>query len=470
MTSTRPAALIISIALALLFPAIARAVTIDVPADQPTVQAAVAAAALSPDVNNTITISVSPFSTFNAIDIGAAFSATRRLTIRPAANLVRATIVNQAPSVPIISMISAGYVTLQDLDILRNVTNNNDIVYMMLCDHITVERCRIGSNIPQTGTAGWANVRMFYPTEIILRNNILFARSTGTFDYGIDAGNFSDPANSLRLYNNDVSDHKVYGIRIEASVIGALVLLRNNVVVNNVSLVPEPTAYRTQVVVNGPTVVTSHNVAFATGGFVQSGVGQDIAGLASSFLNFTKAQAAPSFVTTAWSSSPPWDDNPDFYRLANLGPLHDGPGDYGMNVGTVGNDIAVVDDIEKDIRPGGAGPHTDRGADQLEPGVRSGAAIPEEPGGLRAVARSGADGGMVVEYSTEAGGRLELRIFDVAGRLLHAAGRDVHADESGKFHWAGGHAHSGVVFSRLELADGSARGPVSLSEKVLLLK
>ena len=37
-------------------------------------------------------------------------------------------------------------------------------------------------------------------------------------------------------------------------------------------------------------------------------------------------------------------------------------------------DIEVVDDVENDYRPGGVDLHTDRGADQLEPGT--GAAVP----------------------------------------------------------------------------------------------
>ena len=54
-----------------------------------------------------------------------------------------------------------------------------------------------------------------------------------------------------------------------------------------------------------------------------------------------------------------------------------GPRD-GMTVTNVAPDIEVVDDIEKDFRPGGATLHTDRGADQLEPGV--GNAIPSAGG------------------------------------------------------------------------------------------
>ena len=353
----------------------ASAASFDVANTPPTLQAAVAAAAISPDVDNVITISASPVLTSSTISRGAAFRAGRRLVIRPAAILPRASIVNDNPTVPIIEMVSAGYVTLQDLDILRNITNGDHIVVLNTSEEILIERCRIGSNWTTTGTPGWANVFILYPTGIVLRNNILFANTPGTFDHGINAGNFNDPLNSLRLYNNVVSDHKIYGIRIEAVAPGALVLLRNNVVANQADLAPEPSAYRTEVAL-GPTVVTSHNVAFASPLLVQSGVGQDVAGTGSQFLNFVKGDVVPSFVSVDWSMV--FDANPDYYRLVDLGPLHDDAGDYGMTVTNLAPDFAVVDDIEKDFRPGGVTLHTDRGADQLEPGT--GNAVPSAGG------------------------------------------------------------------------------------------
>ncbi|HEX7878700.1 MAG TPA: hypothetical protein VF720_04790, partial [Candidatus Eisenbacteria bacterium] len=247
----------------------ARAAAFDVPGTHVTLQLAVAAAAVSADVDNVITISASPVSTTTTVDIGAAFGPARHLLIRPAPALPRASLVNTAPSVPILALASAANVTIQDLDILRNITNNEDVVSIDVCDDIVIERCRIGSNWTTPGTAGWACVRMTYPTRVLLRNNICFARSPGTFDYGIHAGSFNDPANELRLYNNLVSDYKVYGIRIEGVIGGALVLLRNNVAVNYTNLNPEPIAYRSEVLLGGPTVVTSHNTSFASAGFVQ---------------------------------------------------------------------------------------------------------------------------------------------------------------------------------------------------------
>jgi hypothetical protein len=342
----------------------ATAIVIDVPDDFLTLQAAVAAAAGSGDVNNVITISNSPVLTSSTVSIGAAFGPTRQLVIRPAPNLTRASIVNDDPLAVIIQMTTAKYDTLEDLDILRNITNGNSIVVITECEEILVQRCRIGSNWSTTGTGGWSNVVMQYPTRVMLKNNIMFANAMGTFDYGINVEVMADPDNSIRLYNNDVSDYNEYGIRVSAG--EGLVLLRNNVVVNHEDLITEPFAYRTEVQ-NNATVVTSHNVAFADPLKVQSVAGQDIAGTGSSFLNFTKADAPASFVTVDWNMV--FDANPDHYRLVDLGPLHDGPADYGMTVTNVFPDFEVVDDIEEEYRPGGVDLHTDRGADQLDPGT-----------------------------------------------------------------------------------------------------
>ena len=110
------------------------ALSLDVPATHATLQAAVAAAAVSVDVDNEITISVSPVTTNLTVDIGAAFGPARRLVIRPADGLERASVVNGAPNEPIVTMTNAGHVTLQDLDLLRNVTNNAHLVTMLQCE------------------------------------------------------------------------------------------------------------------------------------------------------------------------------------------------------------------------------------------------------------------------------------------------------------------------------------------------
>jgi hypothetical protein len=290
---------------------------------------------------------------------------------------------------------------------------------------------------------------MTYPTGIVLRNNILFAETPGTFDRGIDAGSFNDPNNSLRLYGNDVGDYKQYGIRIEAVVPGALVLLRNNVVANHATMVPEPLAYRTEVGV-GPTRVSSHNVAFASGALVQSGPGQDLAGLAFQFLVFAKGDAANSFATTNWDRTT-YDANPDFYRLLLLGPLHDDAGDYGMTVANIGPDIAVLDDIEKDYRPGGLPLHSDRGADQLEPGVAPIAVDPRlGPSSLRAIVIGNPTQSVRIAWASRSAGRLVFETFDVTGRVLHSDTRNVGSGSSGAFEWLHPE-HAGIAFYRLRI-------------------
>ena len=159
--------IVLSIA-ALAFATRTHAVQLDVPGTHATLQAAVAAAAISIDVDNVITLSASPLVSAQTVSLGAAFGPARRLVIRPADGLTRASIVCNAPGVVIIAMAGAGNVTLQSLDILRNVTNGQHLVTISSCSDVTIERCRIGSNSPTTGTAGWANVWMAYPTQVLL--------------------------------------------------------------------------------------------------------------------------------------------------------------------------------------------------------------------------------------------------------------------------------------------------------------
>jgi hypothetical protein len=439
----------------------ARAADFDVPGTHATLQLAVAAAAASPDVDNTITLSVSPLTTGASVDIGAAFGPTRHLLIRPAPALPRASLVNTTPGVTIVSLASAANVTIQDLDILRNITNNEDIVTIDVCEDIVLERCRIGSNWSTGGTPGWACVRLTYPTNVLLRNNICFARVPGTFDYGIHAGSFNDPANALRLYNNLVSDYRVYGIRIEGAVAGALILLRNNVAVNYTNLNPEPIAYRSDVLIGGPTVVSSHNSSFATAGFIQSiAVGsQGIAGPPADFVSLTKGDAVAAYSTRLWTAAPPWDANANLYRIVAGGALHDDAGDFGITVATAFDDIAVTDDIEKQFRPGGTPPHTDRGPDQLE--IASTSATDERPepdDALTASARWTAGGRLAVDFHARVAGRLELVIVDVAGRKRQTDGREVSENARGRFSWdASPAALTGPLFYRLLLygVDGS---------------
>lgn len=450
----------LALALLALAPSLARAAAFDVPLTHATLQAAVAAAGASADLDNVITISASPVLTNATVDFGNAFGPARRLVVRPADGLERASVANGNPTVPMVRFLNSGHVTLRRLDLLRNVTNGNHLVTIETSSDITIEGCRIGTNIPSTGLPGFANVHMAYPTNILLRNNVLFARAAGTFDVALDAMSFNDPANALRLYNNVFADYRLYGVRVDAVVAGPLVLLRNNVAANNPTLVPEPVAYRTQVAVGGPTVVSSHNTAFASAGNVQTGPGgtQDLAGLAASFLAEPLANLPGSFVTTAWTLAPAWDANDDFFRLVDGGPLHAAPVDHGVNVVSGGFDLAVVDDWERDVRPSGSPAHTDRGADQIEPVVRLGAELPGASAVLRARPLANPATVLALRFESARAGELTLEVFDVAGRRLQASRQTVARESHGVLAAEGTSGQQGLLFwrLRLEAADGNA--------------
>lgn len=452
-------------------PSSGHALALDVPGTHATLQAAVAAAALSVDVDNVITISVSPVTTSAAVDIGAAFGPARRLVIRPADGLDRASVVSNAPLDPVLSVTSAGNVTIQGLDLLRNVTNASHLVTLSTCEDVTIERCRIGTNSPTPGIQGLSNVLITYPTNVTLKNNILFARTLGVFDHAIHAHSFNDPANSLRLYNNVASDYRVYGILIHAAIAGPLVLLRNNVAVNHASLAAEPAAYRTEVAAAGPTVVTSHNVAFATGGLEETAAfgSQTILGAAPPSLVLPKASAAPAFVALAWATAPPYDDNADFYRLVPGGPLHVDAGQYGFTATDLFPDVAVLDDIERDPRPTGASPHTDRGADQIELTSRVSVVPAGSPQRLAVMPRQNPAGALALVYSAGVAGRLSWEVFDPMGRRLGSGERQAAEGSRGVIPWAGARdLAAGVLLYRVRLEPTSGPAEERTGRAVLV--
>jgi hypothetical protein len=425
------------------------------------------------DLDNTITLSISPISTVSSVSIVGGFGPARHLLIKPGAPLVRVSVVSPTPGVAIFDLAATGHIVIQDLDILRNVTNNYHLVVLSSCESVVIERCRIGSNWTTPGSNGWSNIELLYPTEVILRNNIFFAYRPATFDRGIHAFSFNDPANSLRLYNNVVSDYDLYGIHIEAVIPGPLIVLRNNVAVNHTSFLAEPTAYRSDAAIGGPTIATSHNTAYATVGFVEliPGGNQDIAGLpaASQFLRFNRIDVIASFLTRDWSTAPPWDFNPNYYRLTPGGPLHMNAGQYGFTVTNVAPDVAVVDDIDKQIRPSGAGPHTDRGVDQIEKGTAAGVDDHRAGNGLtlQASARQNPSKTLVLDYRSEAAGRLTLEVFDVAGRRLSRTERVVGEAGAGSIEAAV--TGRGVVIYRLRLEPPEGE-VVEVSGKAVLVR
>jgi hypothetical protein len=219
-------------------------------------------------------------------------------------------------------------------------------------------------------------------------------------------------------------------------------------------------------------VITSHNTAFASAGFVEFAGGTSIAGFGSGTLYVLPPAAADAaFADVSWNILPAWDPNPDFWRLEPAGPLHDLPGKYGQTVKTADphpDDIAVVDDIERQSRPGGVpNPHTDRGADQIEPGVAL--AVGPGPGaeGLWAAPAANPARELAVRFATEQAGLLEFEVLDVAGRRLHRAERPAVAGESGLLAW-GGAARGGVHFYRVRLTPATGLAAEARGRLVLL--
>ena len=339
--------------------------------DEITLHQAMDESAESDDVDNLINIVTSPINISAEVELDNSFNANRKLTIRPRPGMRRATIASTGFQCIFIAG-GAGHVTFQDLDIVRNITNKNDLVVLSGCNNITIERCRIGSISQSAGSQCWSNLRITRPTDIVVRNSIFFAYRPGTFDYGIRAEIGIGEAASLLLYNNVVADYKEFGIHVKSLAGDGFLLLRNNVVANHSGADPEPVAYYSHVD-DGMTVVTSHGVAFASVGQVEtvSDGCQSISGesLGVHFLRRARAQVDAAFVEHTWVIIPAWDPNLDFFRLVRLGPLHNRPAHAGQNIQQNGaphkRDVAVTDDIEKDPRPAGIPLHTDRGADQI---------------------------------------------------------------------------------------------------------
>lgn len=352
-----------------------------VPRDYATIQEAVDAASFSVEQLNTIDIGVA-FQEYPSIVIGSAFNEDRQLTIRPdpaIEGLKRVAIVNRS-ILPIIMFDSdingrPGYVTLQDLDIVRNASNAEDLVQVYNSDHITIERCRIGSiSKSKSAVAGKSNLHIMDTTKLVVRNSIFFSYHVGILDNGIYIDFYANSNAyplSVLLYNNVVSDYKLYGIKAITSVKDeSLLLLRNNVVVNRIHANDSRVFWSN--IVASTLVETSHNTAFVgaenfVGENVEVMLGiKSISGESNDdFLLRNRNLIAGAFVQHIWTLD---DPNVDFFRLIRGGSLHRKPSDQGITVSNGSpyrEDVAVTDDIEKDPRPAGIPSHTDRGADQI---------------------------------------------------------------------------------------------------------
>jgi hypothetical protein len=460
----------------------AAAAEFDVPSVFPTLQAAVAAVeaeAADAKVEHYVNLTSPVVTTTAEVLLDESFEFQRRVTFRPdPETLDRATILSTNGSQPIFRLADASYVTIQDLDIVRNTTNAASLIVMVyggFAGNIenVIERCRIGSTWTVPGAPGFAYVRIQKPTGVILRNCIFFSLAPGTFDVGIWAHAFGDPANSLHLYNNVVADHRVFGIFVEDGHDGSTLVLRNNVVVNHPDAPVEPFAYRSDVSA-GVVVVTSHNTAFASGGLEEQVLDAlPISfGTTADFLQFDRDDGVLAFAQTAWTLDPEFDDpedNDNLFELLPLGVLHTGPEVWGQTVldgDPHAVDVAVLDDWEGDLRPSGAEAHTDRGADQVETALASAAAALPEASSW-AVAESNPAPAVGVLFRAPAAGTLAFEVFDVAGRRAHRTERAVANGESGRLAWKPGRGAAGVYWWRVRLAAAGPAAPAPVGRVVV---
>jgi hypothetical protein len=338
-------------------------------ADYPTLQEAVDAAAAGAAAENYINLQVERIDLHGEIAILEGFHDGHSLVIRPDPGigvLRRVTLANDNGFQPIIRIQDVGAVTIQDLDLIRHTTNHRNLVEIVDSSNILMERCRVGSDWPIAGDAGWANVYIENAVFVRVRNIFCFAYAAGTLDAGIRVDTPTAMNNSVYLYNNTVSDHRLFGLDIKARG-DSLILPRNSVVVNRIGLEPEPIAYRADIDLLTE-VITSHNTAFASPGNVELVVLiQGIIGT-EGWLLLPRATAPAAFVATHLIVDPAWHPNPAFHCLRSDGPLHDTESDAGVTVSNNApheKDFAVTDDWEKDPRPSGASLRTDRGADQF---------------------------------------------------------------------------------------------------------
>lgn len=348
----------------------ARAARFDVPSDNyPTIQSAVDAAAAAGNGAHFINLRVSRFQITEALNLSG-FNADRTLTVRPdprIAALRRATIASVVGHVSIVN-VGGGFVTLQDLDLIRHVTNEEHLIVISSGRDIVIERCRIGSDWPTPGTPGKAALRVTRPERVVVRNCIVFARAPGTLDDGIVVSVETGNGRSIYLYNNTVADYRRRGIAIEATE-DTLLVLRNNVVANHVSLEPEPVACSSDVPATAK-VVSSHNAVFAGAGQVETKAGALPVFDTEALLQVARGQVMDAFLKTRWFADPLNHPNRNFFRLRNRGPLHETDRDAGQPVGPaapLAEDIAVNDDWQHDLRPSDDPLRTDRGADQWRP-------------------------------------------------------------------------------------------------------
>ena len=266
---------------------------------------------------------------------------------------------------PILLMTTAGSVTVQDLDLIRHVTNFEDLVRLDHCTNVVIQRCRIGSDWSTAGLASAANLRVIQPKHNVIRNCLCFSAVAGHFERGISVEMASAMDRSVLLYHNVVADHDGDGIYLQADG-DCYAVLRNNVIVNRATLNPEPDAIHS-IVTLLVTVDSSHNTAFATAAHVEEqGGAQAVQG--TDLLRFEPIRVGEAFHKFEWVTDPAWDPNFNFFRLMDGGLMRREVSDEGTRVaaGQPGErDEAVTNDWERDPRPDSDDERTDRGADQV---------------------------------------------------------------------------------------------------------
>lgn len=422
----------------------ARALEIDVPAGNADLQDAINKLAASNDADNFLYITQSPFD-WNAAATLSAFQFTdgHRLLIAPRPGMAggRAQIVNADPSHPLLAANQVGGVVIRDLDLLRSVTNLSELMDLTMVTDFTLERCHLGYTSASIGDPTKNMVEILYPTHLVIRNCMLFSVMPGAFAQCIHASPFGDPDNSLYLYNDDVSDYHDAGIRLDGSgPESSLVVMRNCIAFNSPALGTEPVAYSSGAATHNVRVRSSHNTAFASAGHIEAieAGGIDVAGASlPDFLQLppTAPEEDGDVITRAWDMAP-GAVNHDFYHLIATAGLHAPATRRGVTV-TDGSptplDEAVRDDIDDQLRPSlGSDPHTDRGADQLDSETASAASAP--PARTRALwaapVRNPA-AGLALAWRSDAQGTLVIEAFDLAGRTLARARREVAAGASG---------------------------------------
>src|SRR5690349_14902181 len=116
--------------------------------DEESLAKAIGDAADSAAAENYINLDRASIETTGAVIINGRFGPTHRLTVRPRPGLStrpRTQIRASGVAVPIVDVHGAGYVTLQDLDLLRTTFNRAHLLDLENVTNVVVERCRVGS-------------------------------------------------------------------------------------------------------------------------------------------------------------------------------------------------------------------------------------------------------------------------------------------------------------------------------------